>query len=278
LTRSFDEPHNGAMLDRVESFAMTPAEREALARDGFVLREAVFDAAECAAIAADCEELVRQLYAASRGKKRALGSYMFEAAYDIETIIKWEPDAPSVIQGVEPFGHISKPLNDWGLDPRFVDPCKTVVDDDELVLFTEKLNVKRAHDGGVIILHQDFPYWEPTTPVAHRIATAMLFLDDATRENGCLEVAPGSHLSGTYPQRATDAFGSLEMDPGAFDLTRLQPLEVKAGAVVFFGAFLVHRSLPNRSNHDRRALLYSYQPAGHPHIRDIAPIRRAPKS
>ena len=45
-------------------------------------------------------------------------------------------------------------------------------------------------------------------------------------------------------------------------MSRLQPLEVKAGAVVFFGAFLVHRSLPNRSDVDRRALLYSYQPAG----------------
>jgi ectoine hydroxylase-related dioxygenase (phytanoyl-CoA dioxygenase family) len=59
------------------------------------------------------------------------------------------------------------------------------------------------------------------------------------------------------------------MDPEAFDLTRLRPLEVTAGTVAFFGAFLVHRSLPNRSGVDRRALLYSYQPLGHPHIRDI---------
>ncbi len=266
------------MLDRVQSFVMTPAERDALARDGFVLREAVFDAGECTAIAADCEALVARLAAASRGKKRALGSYMFEAEFEAETIIKWEPDAPDVIQGVEPLGHISKPLNDWGLDPRMVDPCKAIVGADDLVLFTEKLNVKRAHDGGHIILHQDFPYWEPTTPVANRIATAMLFLDDASRENGCLEVAPASHLSGKYPQRTTDAFGSLEMDPDAFDHGRLQPLEVKAGAVVFFGAFLVHRSLPNRSDRDRRALLYSYQPAGHPHVREINPIRRKPEA
>jgi hypothetical protein len=262
------------MLDRVADYKMTPAERAQLDRDGFVLREGVFDAAECAAIAADCEALITQLAALSRGKKHVLGSYMFEAEREAGTIIKWEPDAPDVIQGVEPFGHISKPLNDWGLDPRFVDPAKAIVGDDELVLFTEKLNVKRARDGGHIILHQDFPYWEPTTPVAARIATAMLFIDDANRENGCLEVAPGSHTCGKYPQRAADAFGSLEMDPDAFDLSRLEPLEVKAGAVVFFGAFLVHRSLPNRSNADRRALLYSYQPAGNPHIREISPIKR----
>jgi phytanoyl-CoA hydroxylase len=262
------------MLDRVADHRMTASEKAQLGRDGFVLREAVFDAQECAAIAAECEALVTRLRAASRGKKHALGSYMFEVEREAGTIIKWEPDAPDVIQGVEPFGHIASTLNAWGLDPRFVDPAKAIVGADKLVLFTEKLNVKRAHDGGHIILHQDFPYWEPTTPVAARIATAMLFIDDATRENGCLEVAPGSHTSGKYPQREADAFGSLEMDPEAFDLSRLRPLEVKAGAVVLFGAFLVHRSLPNRSNVDRRALLYSYQPAGYPHVREISPIKR----
>jgi hypothetical protein len=261
------------MLDRAADFRMNAAERAALARDGFVLREDVFDASECAAIAGDCEALMTKLAGLSRGKKHALGSYMFEAEREAGTIIKWEPDAPDVIQGVEPFGHISQPLNDRGLDPRFVHPAEAVVGESDLILFTEKLNVKRARDGGHIILHQDFPYWEPTTPVAHRIATAMLFVDDATVENGCLEVAPASHTSGKYEQRAADAFGSLEMDPDAFDHSRLAPLEVKAGAVVWFGAFLVHRSLPNRSDRDRRALLYSYQPAGYPHVREISPIK-----
>jgi len=52
------------------SFRLTAAEHETLAKDGFVLREAVFDAGECAAIAKDCEALVTQVAAASRGHKR----------------------------------------------------------------------------------------------------------------------------------------------------------------------------------------------------------------
>lgn len=48
------------------------------------------------------------------------------------------------------------------------------------------------------------------------------------------------------------------------------PLEVPAGSVVFFGPLLVHKSEPNLSAKDRRALLYSYQPAGFTHSRDIA--------
>jgi ectoine hydroxylase-related dioxygenase (phytanoyl-CoA dioxygenase family) len=60
------------------------------------------------------------------------------------------------------------------------------------------------------------------------------------------------------------------MDPAKFDSDKLIPLEVSAGSVAFFGAFLVHRSLPNNSNEDRRALLYSYQPAGNPHLSKLS--------
>jgi hypothetical protein len=258
------------MLDKTRTFNLDAKEEEGLDRDGFVIREGVFSSEECAAIAADCEQLCSELESAKRDKKLAVGSYMFEALTDYATIVKWEPFAPDVLQGVEPFAHISEPLRRWGLDPRLVDPCKSVVGQDDIVLFTEKLNVKRAQHGGAIVLHQDFPYWENMTPIAHRVATAMVFLDDATVENGCLEIAAGTHKVGKHRQRKNaDGFGSLEMDDEVFDLTRLKPLEVPAGTVAFFGAFLVHRSLPNRSAGDRRALLYSYQPKGHPHALEL---------
>jgi hypothetical protein len=273
LTLDRDRPNLRPAMSK-PSFRLTAAERETLASDGFMLREAVFDAGECSAIARECEALVSQVAAASRGRKMLAGSYMFEAEREAGTIIKWEPDAPEVVQGIEPFGHISQSLNEWGLDPRLVDPCKDLVGEDEVMLFTEKLNVKRARQGGQIILHQDFPYWESMTPIAPRIVTAMVFLDDANLANGCLEVAPGSHRAGKHRLRDVEGFGSLEMDTDAFDMERLMPLEVKAGAVAFFGAFLVHRSLPNRSQNDRRALLYSYQPLGYPHSLEITKLKR----
>jgi ectoine hydroxylase-related dioxygenase (phytanoyl-CoA dioxygenase family) len=264
------------MLAEKTSFAMTAAERRQLDEDGYVVRERVFDAGEVKAIVAECEALVARLEASARHKKHVVGSYMFEIQREAATVVKWEPFAPEVVQGLEPFAHLSEPLRACGLDARLVDPCKAIVGDDDLALFTEKLNVKRARDGGSIILHQDFPYWEGVTPIAARVATAMIFLDDATIENGCLEVAAGTHKVGKWPQRAdADGFGSLEMDPGAFDHGRLKPLEVPAGTVAYFGAFLVHRSLPNRSGGDRRALLYSYQPAGHPHMLELNDLLRA---
>ena len=257
-----------AITQTKPAFQMSAAERESYERDGFLVRTGVLSPGECARIADDCEAMIADLMAKQRATKVTVGSYVFELQSELATYVKWEPDAPDLIMGVEPFAHFSPPLEAWGLDPRVIDPCKAISRTDDLVLFTEKLNLKRARKGGPIVLHQDFPYWEDY-PQAAEISTAMIFLDDATRENGCLEVAPGSHTVGKHPQRKdTDPFGGNEMDPDRFDLGRLVPLEVPAGTVVYFGAFLVHQSLPNRSDADRRALLYSYQPAGYRHMRD----------
>jgi len=252
-----------------QSLRLDAREKRELDDIGFVLRRSVFDDREVAAIRADCEALVERLEAAQRHSKQTAGSYTFEFQRELRTIVKWEPDALDLVQGVEPFAHLSDALRDWALDPRLVEPSKDIVGQDEVAMFTEKLNLKRAHKGGPIVLHQDFPYWGDVAKVASRVATAMIFVDDANRENGCLEAVPGSHREGLQKRRAVEGFGSLELDPNAYDTSRLVALEVPAGSVVFFGPFLVHRSAPNRSDKDRRALLYSYQPAGNPHLGEL---------
>jgi phytanoyl-CoA hydroxylase len=254
---------------------LSTAELETLARDGFLVRENVFNAAETAQIAADCEELTSHVLSVAHGKKWAVGSYMFERSSQLSLYVKWEPDAPEVLQGIEPFVHLSPALETWAKDARLTEPCRHICAQNDVVLYTEKLNLKRARQGGQYILHQDYPYWQDENPVAANVATAMLFLDDATIENGCLEAAPGSHREGVRPMREVEGFGALEMDTEQFDMSRLRPIEAKAGSVVFFGAFLVHRSLPNRSALDRRALLFSYQPAGHPHVLEVARAEEA---
>lgn len=98
---------------------------------------------------------------------------------------------------------------------------------------------------------------------ASQVATTIVFLDDATIENGCLWVVPGSHQQGMWCTRVDgDEFAHNEVDPAAYPDVDEVPVELGAGSTVSFGAFLVHRSSPNRSDRHRRALLYSYQPPG----------------
>jgi len=76
-----------------------------------------------------------------------------------------------------------------------------------------------------------------------------------------LRVLPGSHRDGPVRRDPDDPTRFLT-DPTALAVDTARTLEVPAGTVVWFGAFLVHCSSPNTSAQHRRALLPSWQPAG----------------
>lgn len=61
-------------------------------------------------------------------------------------------------------------------------------------------------------------------------------------------------------------------DPSLVDESKEVVVEAPAGSLLFFGTFLVHRSFPNESDLQRRALLLSYQPGDGPR-RELAPWR-----
>lgn len=242
---------------------LTADELSCLDRNGYVVRENVFSPTEVADIAVACEDLVARLIQDRQLKRYKAGSYVFAPDFERNVMIKWEGDS-DIVHGIEPFAHLEPILNAWAHDSRFVEPMQDFVGDPHPSLFTEKLNLKRPGHGGINPLHQDYPYWLDSADAPARVATAMLFLDEATLENGCLQVAPGSHRSGQWRNRTdADAFGANEIDAAAYADVEMQPLPLQAGSIVMFGSFLVHQSEPNRSTKQRRALLFSYQPAGH---------------
>ena len=111
--------------------------------------------------------------------------------------------------------------------------------------------------------HQD-EYFIPTRD--RSLTAAWIALDDATVQNGCLWVLPGSHRPGViYPDRehddprfdcAIEAYDFPYRDEDAV------PVEVPADAVVLFNGYLLHRSLPNTARDGlRRALASHYMSA-----------------
>lgn len=106
--------------------------------------------------------------------------------------------------------------------------------------------------------HQDERY----IPTRDRsLVGAWIAIDDATVDNGCLWVVPGSHRDGyLYPTRAhgrPDEYDSSDQAYG-FDDAAGVPVEVAAGSVVFFNGYLLHRSSKNRTTGFRRALVNHY--------------------
>jgi len=111
--------------------------------------------------------------------------------------------------------------------------------------------------------HQDEDY----IPTRDRsLLGAWIALDDATVENGCLWIIPGSHKPGIlWPQewhgdRSFDC--ALESQGFPYTVADEVPVEVKKGSVVFFNGHTLHRSLPNRAQSGyRRALVNHYMSA-----------------
>lgn len=111
--------------------------------------------------------------------------------------------------------------------------------------------------------HQD----EFFIPTRDRSLTAVwIALDDATIENGCLWVLPGSHRRGVlYPAREQDD-PRFDCTTEAFDFPYRDedavPVEIPAGTALIFNGYLLHRSLENSGKHGyRRALANHYMSA-----------------
>lgn len=111
--------------------------------------------------------------------------------------------------------------------------------------------------------HQDEVY----IPTRDRSLTGgWIAMDDATVENGCLWVIPGSHKQGVmyfqewHGDQRFDCAHEARGWPWSSD--DAVPVEVKAGSIVFFNGYLLHRSLPNYATSGfRRSLVNHYMSA-----------------
>jgi Phytanoyl-CoA dioxygenase (PhyH) len=257
------------------SEGLTTAERTGWEDRGYVVRESVLTTAELDELRDACEELCARLSSVSSDAHKVDVSafYVFETDESLNVMIKWEPGSRDVIQGVEPLVHLHPVLERYAWHEALTGPSRELLDVDEVGLFTEKLNVKRAGVGGAYALHRDLPYWLGDADDVERMVTVLLTLDDASAENGALEVLPGSHLLDDVPYKESGLeFERNELDPARMDTSEMVPVEVPAGSTIFFGPRLIHRSGVNQSGEHRRALLYTYQRAG---LRDQRDINRA---
>ena len=109
--------------------------------------------------------------------------------------------------------------------------------------------------------HQD-EYYIPTRDKS--LIGAWIAIDDATIDNGCLWIIPGSHKAGYMMQRVpgiNDEYADMDtIDISSFG--EPVPVEVKSGSVVFFNGYTLHSSCRNRSSDCfRMALVNHYMSA-----------------
>jgi len=104
--------------------------------------------------------------------------------------------------------------------------------------------------------HQD-SYYFPFTP-ARPIVGLWLAVTEATLENGCLHVLPGSHVEPVHEhipdQRPGANYGYMEIVD--HDMDGQMPTLMQPGDLLVFDSHLMHRSTDNVSNGIRAAMVF----------------------
>eukprot|EP00271_Cylindrocystis_brebissonii_P004610 TRINITY_DN16397_c0_g1_i1.p1 TRINITY_DN16397_c0_g1~~TRINITY_DN16397_c0_g1_i1.p1 ORF type:complete len:292 (-),score=53.39 TRINITY_DN16397_c0_g1_i1:409-1284(-) len=112
---------------------------------------------------------------------------------------------------------------------------------------------KQPGIGGEVVPHQDstFLYTDPPSCTG-----VWLALEEATEENGCLWVLPGSH-KGIEPARRffVESSGGVSFvgEAPTYDMAKFVSVPVKAGTAVLLHGALVHQSYENKSPKSRHA-------------------------
>ena len=144
-------------------------------------------------------------------------------------------------------------------DERLLDIAEQFIGPD-IALFASHWIAKPPFDGKPVLWHQDGSYW-PLEPMS--VITMWLAADDATVENGCMRVIPGTHtldLSDLHERTDVDNVLGSAMDEGLVDESKAVDVVLQSGDVELHHPNIVHGSNANNSPYWRRGLTIRYIP------------------
>jgi hypothetical protein len=154
-------------------------------------------------------------------------------------------------------------FRDLVFSPRLTTPLCQLLGRESVRFFHDQIFYKPARHGGIVAWHQDYSYWTRTAPAGH--ITCFLCLDDATLENGCLHVIPGSHKWNLLPKGdliggAAETMDSIKsvLTPQQLQEFKPTPIFLKAGECSFHHCLTLHGSYPNQSDRPRRSIVMNY--------------------
>ena len=154
-------------------------------------------------------------------------------------------------------GGAERALLDVGSDPRLLALASGLLGSAEMSQLINQAHFKLPGDGVAFPWHQDSTHRRYGTPEWKDVngrgsyVQIIIALDDVTEENGPLEFIPGSCRRGHLGLKE----GELPTD---IDPATAVAATMRAGSLLVFGPYAIHRSLPNRSRVPRRVFINGY--------------------
>jgi ectoine hydroxylase len=146
--------------------------------------------------------------------------------------------------------------------PRVVGAMEQLLEG-EVYHYHTKMMLKEPYVGGAWEWHQDYGYWYNNGCLFPLMASCLIAVDRASRENGCLQVIKGSHHMGRIDHGKAGEQTGADMERVEAALARMELVYVEAepGDSLLFHSNLLHRSDQNRSANPRWSLICCYNAA-----------------
>ena len=136
---------------------------------------------------------------------------------------------------------------DLAAHPTIIDRINSLMGPD-LVLWATYFWVKKPGDKE-IPWHQDLNYWPIDPPLN---LSAWIAIDEATVENSCVNLIPGSHKKVLRHVKSSDEMAFQEMAEGtSFEAKNIVNMVLKPGQFFIFSERTLHQSNANRSQQRR---------------------------
>ena len=164
---------------------------------------------------------------------------------------------------------IAREFFEYATEPTFLDIVAQLIGPD-IILWASTVFGKPPREGLEVPWHQDGQYW-PIRPRA--TVTMWIALDDATVENGCMRVIPGTHRMGDFSHEVSDREDLVlnnVLDDPRLDLATARDVVLEAGQFSLHDIGIVHGSQPNRSSRRRAAFAIRYMPSTSHYDRSLA--------
>jgi ectoine hydroxylase-related dioxygenase (phytanoyl-CoA dioxygenase family) len=210
--------------------------------NGYLLVSGLFNQTEIEALQQETTALLERASNAGRNMEATWGGEWRERV-GVGTLEK----ANTKVDSIHNVQYQSALFTRLLVDPRLTDIAAALIGPN-VQLHHTKLHAKPPAIGSPFPLHQDYPYFP------HQLDTMIamiVHIDDATVENGCVCVVPGSHKLGGLEHE-----GSFYLSLDEWPLEKAVPVPAKAGDVLIFSYFMVHGSYVNRSDRPRRIVLF----------------------
>ncbi len=131
----------------------------------------------------------------------------------------------------------------------------------DILLWGAHLFCKPVKTGMEVPMHQDGEYW-PIRPLA--TCSVWIAMDEATPENGCLRVIPGSHrdkrLLGHDTNNSDDLTLNQQLKPEEYAEEDAADIVLQPGQISLHDIYMVHGSKPNRSDKRRAGYVLRFMP------------------